>query len=363
MLEREWRAGPSLEIAADEPIGRDLEFEGRLGGLIGDDEPVFLREREDAQDAPHAGGAFVVVDQGAHRVEMGTGVACPREERHDLGGCPGWPVGVVDAMPAARRAHVLTQEQTGRRIQQADVEIGPLHLHVLADPPRWRGVVRGRDFDTAIEMHGAHAEAVIAERFDRQRLQGWPLFGKHLGHLAFRGPVDPRVGPVRVPAIEIGLRLLERLEALAVQRRLLRVPDPRLDFAFAIRIPDAAREPDHAVVGQHLAIERIERRLVDIGRQHALFQVVEDDDPRRSAQSTKRAFMELRPGLCTRLPNQQMHGFARVGEGQDEETGAAMLAGLWMADHRPVSVVHASNTANDSRLTRSTSARAVRRPV
>jgi hypothetical protein len=107
-----------------------------------------------------------------------------------------------------------------------------------------------------------------------------------------------------------------------------------------IRIPDAAREPDHAVVREHLAIERIERRLVDVGRQHALFEVVEDNDPRRSAQSTKRAFMELRPGLRTRLPDQQTHGFARVGERQDEETRAAILAGLRMADHRPVSVVH-----------------------
>jgi hypothetical protein len=125
-------------------------------------------------------------------------------------------------MPAAGRAHVLTQELTGPRIQQADVEIGPLHLHVVADPPRGRGVARGLDFDTAIEMHRAHAAAVIAERFDRQRLQGRPLFGKHLGHLAFSGAVDPRVRPVRVPAIEIRLRLLEGFEALTVQRRLLR---------------------------------------------------------------------------------------------------------------------------------------------
>ena len=35
------------------------------------------------------------------------------------------------------------------------------------------------------------------------------------------------------------LRLVERLEAHAPERRLLGVPDARLDFAFAIRIADA----------------------------------------------------------------------------------------------------------------------------
>ena len=48
-----------------------------------------------------------------------------------------------------------------------------------------------------------------------------------------------------------------------------------LDLAFAIGIADAAREPDHAVVREDVAIERIERRLVDVGGEDALFQVVE----------------------------------------------------------------------------------------
>ena len=36
-----------------------------------------------------------------------------------------------------------------------------------------------------------------------------------------------------------------------------------------------------AVVGEHVAVERIERRVVDVGREHALAQIVEDHDAAR----------------------------------------------------------------------------------
>jgi hypothetical protein len=67
------------------------------------------------------------------------------------------------------------------------------------------------------------------------------------------------------------LRLLERLEAEAAGRRLLRVSDAHFDFAFSIGIADATREGDDAVVGEHVAIEEIERGIVDVGREQALF--------------------------------------------------------------------------------------------
>ena len=68
------------------------------------------------------------------------------------------------------------------------------------------------------------------------------LLGKHRGDLALRRAVDARVRPVRIPAIEIGLRLVERLEAHPVQRRLLRVADPRLRLSLC----DRDRRPDTA---------------------------------------------------------------------------------------------------------------------
>ena len=114
---------------------------------------------------------------------------------------------------------------------------------------------------------------------------------------------------------------------------------PGFDLALAIGIADATRQADHAVVREHVAIERIERRLVDIGREHALFEIVEDDRPRRAAETPKRALVELGPRLRARLPRQQPHGFPRVRERQDKEPRPSVLARLRMADHRPLAVV------------------------
>jgi hypothetical protein len=78
------------------------------------------------------------------------------------------------------------------------------------------------------------------------------------------------------------------------------VTDAGFDFAFAIGITDAARERDDAVVREHIAIEWVERRIVDIRCEDAFFQVVEDDDLRRAAQPSKRAFVQLTPDLRAR---------------------------------------------------------------
>ncbi len=159
-------------------------------------------------------------------------------------------------------------------------------------------------------MHGAHAETVVPKGLDGERLQGGLLLGKHGGDLTFGRAVDARVRPVHLPAIEIRLRLGQALEALPVEGRLLRVADAGFDLALAIGIADATRQADHAVVREHIAIQRIERRLVDVGREHALFEIIEDDRPRRAPEAPKRALVELRPRLRARLPRQQPHGFA-----------------------------------------------------
>jgi hypothetical protein len=83
--------------------------------------------------------------------------------------------------------------------------------------PAWRQtVICGFDFDTAIQMHHPFAVLVIAERFYRQREQGWFFFCEHGGHLPFGGAVNARIGPVRFPAIQIGLPFLQALEAFSL---------------------------------------------------------------------------------------------------------------------------------------------------
>ena len=115
--------------------------------------------------------------------------------------------------------------------------------------------------------------------------------------------------------------------------------DAGFDFPLAIGIADATRQRDDAVVREHVAIERIERRVVDIGREHALFEIVEDDDPGRAAEPTKRALVQLAPDLRARPPRQQSHGFARAGQREDKEPRAPVLAGRRPAHHRPLAVV------------------------
>ena len=73
--------------------------------------------------------------------------------------------------------------------------------------------------------------------------------------------------------------------------------DARFDFPFAIRITDATRHRDDTVMGEDVAIQRIERRIIDIRREHAFFEIVEDDDASRATESTKRTLVELGPDL------------------------------------------------------------------
>jgi hypothetical protein len=116
--------------------------------------------------------------------------------------------------------------------------------------------VSGFDFNAAVQMHNTLAVLAIAERFDRQWKQERFLFGKHGSDLPFGGAVNASVGPAFLPAVEIGLRFFQTLEAQTFQRRFLRVAHTRLDLAFAIWILDAARHGDRTVVGEHVTVER-----------------------------------------------------------------------------------------------------------
>jgi hypothetical protein len=92
------------------------------------------------------------------------------------------------------------------------------------------------------------------------------------------------------------------------------VPDAGFDFALAIGIADAARQRDDAVVREHIAVERIERGIVDVRGEDTFFEIVEDNDADGAAEPTKGALVELRPDLRARLPHQQTNGLARVSQ-------------------------------------------------
>jgi hypothetical protein len=86
-------------------------------------------------------------------------------------------------------------------------------------------------------------------------------------------------------------------------------------------------------VPERVAVELIERRVVDIEGEDAFFEIVEDDDTHRAPEPTKRALMELGPDLRARTPDQEPDRLARVTEREDEEPRASVLAGLRMAHY------------------------------
>ena len=115
--------------------------------------------------------------------------------------------------------------------------------------------------------------------------------------------------------------------------------DARFDLALPIGIADATRQRDRPVVGEHVAIERIDRRVVDVGGEDALLQVVEHDDPHGPAELAEGPLMERGPHLRARPPDEKADGLAGVAEGQDEEPRAPVFARRRVTHHRPVPVI------------------------
>src|SRR5215217_5907128 len=102
-----------------------------------------------------------------------------------------------------------------------------------------------------------------------------PLFGKHRGHLSFGGAVNAGIGPVCLPAIEICLCCFQTLEALPFEWGLLRMAHASFNFPFAIWIFNPTRQGHSAVMSQHIAIQWIERRVMNIGLEYSFTQIVE----------------------------------------------------------------------------------------
>src|SRR5439155_237851 len=97
------------------------------------------------------------------------------------------------------------------------------------------GAVRAGEGQQPLDAaHGGGAESIVPKRGRRQRSEVRALLRKHRGDLALGRPVDARVGPARLPVIEVGLRVGEPLEAQPFEGRALGVADPRLDLPLAI---------------------------------------------------------------------------------------------------------------------------------
>ena len=122
---------------------------------------------------------------------------------------------VRDAIVAALLAQMFAQQLTSAGIEYTHRAVVPLSLNLTADPS-WRGAVISRfDLNAAIQVDPSVSELIVAEGFDREREQGRLLLGEYGCHLTFGGAVDAGVGPVLLPAVEVGLGVCQALEAQA----------------------------------------------------------------------------------------------------------------------------------------------------
>src|SRR5579883_2550271 len=229
------RSGAGSAVVADSVPGSggqsgigNAHLQSGSAGFLDGAQAVFLGQGKNAQDAANRQFALAVVENMAELADVGPGPVSAPQQLPGAQRCPWRTVALLDGMHARLLAEVLTQELSRLGVQQANVDLVPLHFHLASDPARWCAVVGGLDLDTAVQLHGALAELVLAERFQRQRQQRRTLLGKHGGHLSFGGAVNAGVGPVLLPVVEIGLCFFQAFEAQSFQRRPLRVAHARL---------------------------------------------------------------------------------------------------------------------------------------
>ena len=103
------------------------------------------------------------------------------------------------------------------------MDVVPLHVDAASDPSGRRRVVGRGDLDATVQMHGAAAVLVVAERLEGQRAEHGAFFLEHGGDLALGRAVDAGVGPALLPAVQVRLAVVEALEAEAAQRRCIPV--------------------------------------------------------------------------------------------------------------------------------------------
>ena len=152
------------------------------------------------------------------------------------------------------------------------------------------------------------------------------LLAVHLQHLTLLATVDPRRRPPLLPVRQPGVLSLDRLELAALQGRALRVLDRILDRPLAVRVPDPAGIRHHPVVLQHLSVERVQLRLVDVRTDHPFLQVVQHHVLRHAAEAAPCLLVQPAPDFLVRLPHRLAEALARVLQRHHEQIRAAVIA-------------------------------------
>src|SRR5439155_19890790 len=96
--------------------------------------------------------------------------SCAGSARQQLHGRERRFLGIVfgaDAMPAALLPDMFAKKLVGLRVQNTDVKGMLLELDDLSDPDRRSAVVSLRDFDAAVDVHGAIVVLRVTDRLER----------------------------------------------------------------------------------------------------------------------------------------------------------------------------------------------------
>ena len=156
-----------LERATHDAIGQDLHLEGDAAGALDRPGPVRLDEGEHAEEATHPDLPLQAVDGLAHDADRRPGGRRACEQPDGARGRRRGTILVPHPVVALLLAQVLTQQCARHGLQDAHVERVPLDSEPSSDVARREMVVRPGHFDRPIEMDGAMAELVVAERLRR----------------------------------------------------------------------------------------------------------------------------------------------------------------------------------------------------
>ena len=133
--------------------------------------------------------------------------------------------------------------------------------------------------------------------------------------------------------------LLDRLEAPTLQRRGLRVADRVLDATLAIRVTDPRRVGHHAVMGERGGVHGVQFRLVQVGLDDALLEVVQHDVAAAAAEVAPSLLVQSRPGLLAGLPDHPPVAAPRIPQRHHEQPRLAVPLGARHAGRRTFTVV------------------------
>ena len=129
----------------------------------------------------------------------------------------------MDRVPPSPLAPVLAEQLAGRRIEEADVVVVPLHGDHAPEPARRRGVVGAGDLDAAVQVHGAGPVLVVAKGLQGQGPQVWPLLEEtkpgHGGVLP-AAKVSPEIAAARGVPVGVDCVSPARHSAFSTPREL-----------------------------------------------------------------------------------------------------------------------------------------------